>query len=303
MKMRWQNSKMRLASHGQSGLADLAVRLLWESSWVVFEWTLAMAWLSGTAAAQQAHRLPPDCQGIETILRVSSPAVKAGSEPVFTLVLRNRSGKAVRLLDVRAGRRGDLAETYYELVLESNGRRVENLTRPISDPGPIDAADYFVLSPATVAVIPIGASTDLTTLRIGQYAAHVRITLDPLSTPVPSCQSARTSFKVYAGSTAKELDARNKKDTSTPEGQEYENKAVGVVWRDAHFMGQCAPPTAPIQEPFTIYIEVKRDGTVGTLLMDPDTNVSKCIRKHVASRRFDKPAREFVVKIRLSFEK
>jgi hypothetical protein len=229
--------------------------------------------------------------------------VKAGSEPEFTLVLRNRSGKAVRLLDVRAGRRADLADTYYDLVLEYNGRKLENLTRPISDPGPIDAADYFVLSPATVAEIPIGASTDLTTLRIGEYAAHVRITLDPLSAPVPSCQSARTPFRVYGGSTAKELDARNKKDTSTPQGREYEKKAVGVFWGDAGFMDDCAPATAPIQEPFTIYIDVKRDGTVGTLLMDPDTNVSKCIRKHVASRRFEKPARDFVVKIRLSFEK
>lgn len=146
---------------------------------------------------QLAHQPSPACLGIEAALRVSPREVKAGGEPAFTLVLRNRSEKPVRLLDVRAGRRADLAQNYYELVLEQNGRTLKNLTRVISDPGPIDTADYFLLAPAAVVEIPLSTSADLSTLRIGRYAAHVRITLDhPLSASELSCQSARTSFGV-----------------------------------------------------------------------------------------------------------
>ena len=100
------------------------------------------------------------------------------------------------MLDVRAGRRADLADNYYELVVEQNNRTLKNLIRPISDPGPIDTTDYFVLAPAGAVEIPLSTSTDLTTLPMGRYAAHVRITFDPLSASRPSCQSARTSFNV-----------------------------------------------------------------------------------------------------------
>jgi hypothetical protein len=157
---------------------------------------LTVALLARTATVRLAYQPTSTCLGIEAALRVSPTAVKAGGDAAFTLLLRNRSQKPVRLLDVRAGRRADLAQNYYELVLEQNGRTLKNLTRVISDPGPIDTTDYFFLAPAAAVEIPLSPSADLDTLRIGRYAAHVRITLDPLSPSVPTCQSTRTSFRV-----------------------------------------------------------------------------------------------------------
>ena len=163
---------------------------------MVFGLTLAVALLSATGTSQGARQPSPTCLGIEASLRVSPTVVKAGSAPAFTLVLKNGSERPVRLLDVRAGRRPDLAHSYYELVLEQSGRTLKNLLRAISDPGPIETADYFVLSPDSSVDIPLTTSADLSSLRIGQYAAHVRITLDPLSPAAQSCQSAPTSFTV-----------------------------------------------------------------------------------------------------------
>jgi hypothetical protein len=163
---------------------------------VVLELTLAVALVTRMATAPLAHQQTPTCLGIETALRVSPTAVKAGSAAAFTLVLRNRSKKPVRLLDIRAGRRADLAQNYYELVLEQKGRPLKNRPRIIADPGPIDTTDYFVLAPADAVEIPLSTSADLSTLRVGRYAAHVRITLDPLSASASSCQSPRTSFSV-----------------------------------------------------------------------------------------------------------
>ena len=158
--------------------------------------TLTVALLTRAGTAQLAARPSPACLGIEAVLRVSPAAMRVGGKPAFTLVLRNRSERPVRMLDVRAGRRADLAHTYYELVVEQNGRTLKNLLRAISDPGPIDTTDYFVLAPASAVEIPLSTSADLTTLPMGRYAAHVRITFDPLSASRPSCPSARTSFNV-----------------------------------------------------------------------------------------------------------
>jgi hypothetical protein len=163
---------------------------------VVFGLTLAVALFVATGTPQVRAKESPTCLGIEASLRVSPTVVKVGSVPAFTLVLRNGSQRPVRLLDVRAGRRTDLAHNYYELVLQQNGQTLKNLLRAIADPGPIDTADYFVLSPASAVEIPLTTSADLSSLRIGQYAAHVRITLDPLSPAAQSCQSTRTSFSV-----------------------------------------------------------------------------------------------------------
>jgi hypothetical protein len=52
----------------------------------------------------------------------------------------------MRVLDVRQRRRSDLQDVYFELfILEE--RRLVDLPRAISDPGPISKADYAVLQP------------------------------------------------------------------------------------------------------------------------------------------------------------
>ena len=105
-----------------------------------------------------------------------------------------------------------------------------------------------------------------------------------------------------AGSTAGQLESRNKRDTSTPEGEKYQRKAVTTFWGDASFMGECAPEGKPLPKAFTIYFEVTRDGAFGEMLLVPETEVGECVRKHVTARRFEKPRHPFVVKIDLSFK-
>ena len=109
-------------------------------------------------------------------------------------------------------------------------------------------------------------------------------------------------FPAYGDSTAQELRARSRKDIATPQGRAYEAKAVQVFWGDARFLSACAPSDRPLPAPFTIYLEIRADGTLGTLLMDPETKVGNCIRNHVANRHFEKPPGEFVLKIDLSFK-
>jgi hypothetical protein len=103
--------------------------------------------------------------------------------------------------------------------------------------------------------------------------------------------------------TARDLDARNRRDTATPAGREFERKVVSAFWGDAAFVRECAPPDAPVPEPFTIWLEIKRDGSMGALVMEPETSVAKCIRKRLPPRTFEKPAADFVASIELSFKK
>ena len=113
---------------------------------------------------------------------------------------------------------------------------------------------------------------------------------------------ALVSFSVH-GADTKSLEARYQKSISTPHGQEYEMKAVQAFWGDASFMRECAPPNTPIAEPLTIYFEVKPDGGMGQLVLNPETKVATCIARHVKNRRFPKPPFDYVVKIDLNFTK
>jgi len=101
----------------------------------------------------------------------------------------------------------------------------------------------------------------------------------------------------------KTLETRYQKSISTPQGKEYEMKAVQAFWGDASFMRECAPPNTPIADPLTIYFEVKPDGGMGELVISPETKVASCIAKNVKNRHFPKPPSEYVVKIDLNFTK
>ncbi len=111
---------------------------------------------------------------------------------------------------------------------------------------------------------------------------------------------AMAAFSAH-GSDTKTLETRYQKSISTPQGQEYEMKAIQAFWGDAGFMRQCAPPNAPIPESLTIYFEVKADGDMGQLVISPETKVANCIAKNVVNRHFPKPPKDYVVKIDLEF--
>ena len=147
-------------------------------------------------AAQVAAVPPQQCRAIDAALSVSPATVSVGTPPTFTIVLKNVSNESVRLLDLRDSRRTDLTQTYYALIFEQNGRELTNLRRVISDPGPIDSANFFLLPAGRSVKTALTTPVDLRTLPEGRYSAHVRITLNPLSAPIPPCRSTRVSFTV-----------------------------------------------------------------------------------------------------------
>ena len=101
--------------------------------------------------------------------------------------------------------------------------------------------------------------------------------------------------------TIAELEQRNELATSSTGGKAFEIEAVRAFWGDASFMRECAPPEAPTAESLTIYFEVRTDGSLGNLVVTPDTPVGRCIVAAVQDRRFPQPDEDFVAKIDLSF--
>jgi hypothetical protein len=161
----------------------------------VLEALFAIVSLVGSAG-DQTPKLAQVCPGVEaSILRVIPIEFRRGTQPRFALTLRNASKNPVRLVDIRDGRRPDLADSYYEIIFGQNGQELDD-PRAISDPGPVDAVDFFVLPPGATVETPLTTPADLTRLAVGQYSAHVRITLDPFSERTPKCRSSRTSFSV-----------------------------------------------------------------------------------------------------------
>jgi hypothetical protein len=134
------------------------------------------------------------CVGLEAILRVEVPKIKVGAEPQFVLSLRNTGKESLRILDVRGGRRSDLQDTYFEVLVQRQGQRV-SLPRPICDPGPISEEDFFQLLPGVKEDIRLSEPClDLTALKPGAYEAHV--SLWPDAELKTRCDSSEARFEV-----------------------------------------------------------------------------------------------------------
>lgn len=100
-----------------------------------------------------------------------------------------------------------------------------------------------------------------------------------------------------------ELETRAKSDVASPEGNSYEMVAVQSFWGNSPtFLRKCAPPNTPIPEPFTIFVEIMKNGDMGQLEVNPSTKVAECIAKHVRGRTFPKPPYPYVLQIDLSFK-
>ena len=82
------------------------------------------------------------------------------------------------------------------------------------------------------------------------------------------------------------LEQRNERDTASAEGEAFEMEAIRAFWGDAAFMRECAPPQAATADSVTIYFEVRTDGSLGELLITPDTPVGRCIAAAVEDRQF-----------------
>jgi len=108
------------------------------------------------------------------------------------------------------------------------------------------------------------------------------------------------SFPLFGGSTVEEMEARHQKNVSTPQGKSFEKEAVYAFWGDYHFLRECAPLAGSVTE-YVVYFEILPDGTLGEVVIVPDTPVAQCIKEKTANRRYSKPPEKFVAKISLKF--
>lgn len=129
-------------------------------------------------------------------LIATTPSVKVGAKPRFSARVRNGTGRAVRLLDIREGRRPDLQESYFELVVTRDGEVVD-VPIVISDPGPIDDTDVFELTPGReLEVRDVKYTRDLSELPVGEYEAFVLFWRDTPTMGATRCRSASTRFVI-----------------------------------------------------------------------------------------------------------
>ena len=147
------------------------------------------------AASVAGGETPKPCSRFETRLVVAPRVLKSGASPRFVLELTNKGRQGVRLIDVRHGRRTDLSDTYYRLVVRrADGATLDGLWQ-ISDPGPISDADFFILEPAAKVSFAVRSLMSLDTLAAGKYVAYVSVFQDPLSVG-SICRSDETEFQV-----------------------------------------------------------------------------------------------------------
>ena len=146
------------------------------------------------SVAVSAETLKP-CTQIESRVLVTPSVAKSGTSPRFALELANKGRDPVRLIDVRKGRRTDLADAYYELVVcRSDGAPIDG-PRQISDPGPISETDFFLLAPGAKVSLPLRSLVNLDTLSPGTYVAYVSVWMDPYSVD-SRCRSNEAKFRI-----------------------------------------------------------------------------------------------------------
>lgn len=160
----------------------------------VFAWIVV-----GQALVSAAQMEPPTtvaaCRAVEVTVATSTPMLRAGTRPEFSVVVANKSDRSVRVLDVRNGRRNDLQDVYFELFIVE-GRRVVDLPSVISDPGPISDADYAVLKPGErIEVRPLSYTRSAEGLPPGKYSAFILFWQNP-ETRSSRCRSTEARFVV-----------------------------------------------------------------------------------------------------------
>lgn len=137
----------------------------------------------------------PSCRGFEALLSVATSGVRRGSRPEFSLSVRNTSLTALRLLDTRRGRRRDLGDTYYSLVIRTRDGKEPEIPRVISDPGPIADEDFVTIAPGERIHITVATPLVLESLERGAYRAHVVVWVDPYDLR-SRCRTEEVAFRV-----------------------------------------------------------------------------------------------------------
>lgn len=136
------------------------------------------------------------CQAAEVRVATSTPRIRTGARPQFSVVVTNKSSRSIRVLDVRDGRRNDLENVYLELFIVKDSRVVD-LPTVISDPGPISNADYLVLNPGErLDVQRLSYKRVAERLAAGEYSAFVLFWRNPEEAPTSRCRSSEVRFVV-----------------------------------------------------------------------------------------------------------
>ena len=136
------------------------------------------------------------CRGANVTVATSTPMVRAGTPPQFSVVVANKSDRSMRVLDVRNGRRNDLQDNYFELFVVQ-GRQVIDLPSVISDPGPVADADYAVLKPGErMEVRPLSYKRVAERLPPGKYSAFILFWQNPETPHTSRCRSSEAEFVV-----------------------------------------------------------------------------------------------------------
>src|SRR5438067_221014 len=83
---------------------------------------------------------------IHLSLEALTATVKRGEAPTFKLTIRNDGDASERIIDLRGERGRVLQDTYYDLAVTQGGKLVD-MPRMISDPGPPIEQDFLELKP------------------------------------------------------------------------------------------------------------------------------------------------------------
>jgi hypothetical protein len=123
-----------------------------------------------TACASRGDDKVPPKQPLALDLQAVKKSFASGTVPAFRLTISNEGKATEKVLRLR----GDLQDTYFDLEVTRDGKRV-SVPRAISDPGPITDDDFVTLQPGQKVTYELTKfASGLHLLPPGDYKAAVR---------------------------------------------------------------------------------------------------------------------------------
>ena len=145
--------------------------------------------LGGKGAAQDKKTAPT----LSLKLESAKANIPSGTKPVLRLTIENGGRADERILKPR----GDLQDTYYDLVISDQGGKELSLPRAISDPGPVGKADFVTLEPGKKASFEFSRyALAADRLPPGKYQAQIRFWQDPFKSHTTAVMSPALTITV-----------------------------------------------------------------------------------------------------------
>jgi hypothetical protein len=186
----WKLTEMPLTLPACSGIIQL-LALLGGMMRII---TVLLATLVCCSRVAPVTGQPSGTNDLVLSLDAIEPVIAAGSVPRVRLTLTNVSDHVCRVLDVE--RRGDLRDTYCNLVVLKDGKPVD-VPRAISDPGPVSDTDWLAILPKGTKTIVLTRFPDqFEALPPGVYEAYVDFWRDPYQSHDTAYKSPWARFTV-----------------------------------------------------------------------------------------------------------